>query len=277
MKKNKMMRLASCLLVLCLLTTCVISGTFAKYTTSGEASDSARVAAFGVTVEVTGDGFSSTYAKDTKDTTASAITNSVVSIDDDKLVAPGTSGDFYSATITGTPEVAVEVTNSATLTISDDWQVTIGEGEDAVSEEYFPIIITVNGVNYSVGNVEETKTVKNASGEVTGYVYASVADLKTGVENAISGISGTYAANTDLSAVTDSPVPTVSWRWEFSNPDEDAYQTDEKDTALGNLVEDAGVPVVTEYPVDDVQNDVSKNLTGPTIELKVTTTVTQID
>ncbi|MFR0985955.1 MAG: hypothetical protein ACLSFZ_04975 [Frisingicoccus sp.] len=44
MKKNRMMRLASSLLVLTLLTTCVISGTFAKYTTQAGGSDTARVA-----------------------------------------------------------------------------------------------------------------------------------------------------------------------------------------------------------------------------------------
>lgn len=47
MKKNRMMRLASILLVCVLLTTSVISGTFAKYTTSNNASAQARVAYWG--------------------------------------------------------------------------------------------------------------------------------------------------------------------------------------------------------------------------------------
>ena len=54
MKKNKMMRTASGLLVATLLTTSMISGTFAKYTTQDEASDSARVAKWGVTALATG-------------------------------------------------------------------------------------------------------------------------------------------------------------------------------------------------------------------------------
>ncbi|MDE6767712.1 MAG: hypothetical protein K2J35_05915, partial [Eubacterium sp.] len=62
MKKNKMMRIASALLVLCLLTTCVISGTFAKYVTSNDGSDSARVAKFGVSVTVSGSTFAKEYA-----------------------------------------------------------------------------------------------------------------------------------------------------------------------------------------------------------------------
>ena len=44
MKKNKMMRLASGLLVAVLLTTSMISGTFAKYVTTESGSDSTRVA-----------------------------------------------------------------------------------------------------------------------------------------------------------------------------------------------------------------------------------------
>ena len=47
MRKNKMMRAASGLLVAVLLSTCAISGTFAKYTTSTESTDNARVAVWG--------------------------------------------------------------------------------------------------------------------------------------------------------------------------------------------------------------------------------------
>ena len=61
MKKNKFMRLASVMLMLCLITTCAISGTFAKYTTSATATDTARVAKWGVKVVVTG---KEAFAKD---------------------------------------------------------------------------------------------------------------------------------------------------------------------------------------------------------------------
>ena len=47
MRKNKMMRLASALLVAVLLSTCAISGTFAKYVTSSTGTDKARVAYWG--------------------------------------------------------------------------------------------------------------------------------------------------------------------------------------------------------------------------------------
>ena len=100
MKKNKMMRAASALLVAVLLTTSVISGTFAKYTTSDEGSDTARVAKWGVTVlakDLTM--FDTQYAKD--DTSATLIGDySVKSGDTDKVLAPGTTGSLANVTVT---------------------------------------------------------------------------------------------------------------------------------------------------------------------------------
>lgn len=96
MKKNKMMRAASALLVAVLLTTCVISGTYAKYTTSNSALDSARVAKWGFeTTELTIDMFAAEY-------------NGTVDASDDKdVVAPGTTKTFTVALLptAGTPEV----------------------------------------------------------------------------------------------------------------------------------------------------------------------------
>lgn len=77
MKKNKMMRAASALLIAVLLTTCAVSGTFAKYTTSETGSDTARVAKWGVEVTAEGTMFADAYATD--DTKITTITNSVVS------------------------------------------------------------------------------------------------------------------------------------------------------------------------------------------------------
>ena len=50
MKKNKMMRIASVLLVAVLLSTCAISSTFAKYTTEFTGTSTAKVATWSVNV-----------------------------------------------------------------------------------------------------------------------------------------------------------------------------------------------------------------------------------
>ena len=61
MKKNVMMRVASIMLVLVLMTSSVISGTFAKYVTDVTTDDSARVARWGVEFVTNSDLFATQY------------------------------------------------------------------------------------------------------------------------------------------------------------------------------------------------------------------------
>lgn len=121
MKKNKAMRLASILLVVTLLTTCAISGTFAKYTTADSATDSARVAKWGVQLSVAGPLYGDSYVNGgtkmqayVNETTDSVSINATDQATAD-VVAPGTANpDGLKITITGTPEVSSKL--SATIT-----------------------------------------------------------------------------------------------------------------------------------------------------------------
>ena len=100
MKKNNVMRIASALLVAVLLTTCAISGTFAKYTTNFSGNSAARVAKWGFDdpSEVTFDLFADTYNN-----------GAIASQGDDNVIAPGASGSF-SITLVEAEEVrATEV------------------------------------------------------------------------------------------------------------------------------------------------------------------------
>ena len=201
MKKNIAMRIAAFLFILTMISTCAFATTFAKYTTSGSASDEARVAKWGVTVSApsTIDLFKGQYqVKDNP-----RVTNGLAVEAVQDVVAPGTSGNLADFTVSGQPEVAVEVTYSAVLTLSG-WDVNGAE-----EGEYCPIIFTINGV------------------DVTG---ATMAQLKEKVEAAIAKASATYEANKSISDTLD-----VSWRWEFEADTLADYQTNEKDTALGNL------------------------------------------
>lgn len=90
-KGSKLPKLAALLLVLTLATTCFVSGTFAKYVSEGEGEDAARVAKWGVKVEITGDGFKTTYGRD--EVNANVDGPTVVSSTTEKVVAPG--GEFY--------------------------------------------------------------------------------------------------------------------------------------------------------------------------------------
>ncbi|MBR6506767.1 MAG: hypothetical protein IKT37_04105 [Clostridia bacterium] len=219
MKKNVMMRVASVLLVAVMLTTCVISGTFAKYVTSGNSFDSARVAKWGVAIEARGTTFATEY--DTDDALVSGvISKSVISSDSSNLVAPGTTGTLAESVITGTPEVAVNVKYEATLDISGSW--TDG------SEEYFPVYFTVGGRTFGTDD----------SGLGFDVTCANIAELETAVNNAIAAYSANYNPNTNLSTTT--PLA-VTWNWAFST----SAENDVRDTYLGNLAANDNPGIIT--------------------------------
>ena len=237
MKKNKTMRLASLLLVLVLLSTCVISGTFAKYVTSGTASDSARVAKWGVTVEVgTNNAFAAQYETDDDDDEIASIAYSVKSADGTaKVVAPGTSGTLLTSKITGTPEVAVNVKRAGTFTLSADWV----QGDNG----YCPLIITVGTTEYKWGTAYTP-----AGGSAKN--IASIADFNEAINTAINK-EANYGPNTSLASTDDI---SITWAWPFNGTAPNGKEAwDVNDTKIGDLD------------------------TAPTIACSLTTTVTQID
>lgn len=125
MKKNKVMRLSSGLLVLTILTTCIISGTFAKYVTGDKEQDFARAAKWGVTTTISGALFGQHYgafAADSEGTEvagsnqiSAAYTGSVdryaegESDPEENIVAPGTKSENMTISISGRPEVSGKI------------------------------------------------------------------------------------------------------------------------------------------------------------------------
>ena len=222
MKKNVMMRVASLMLVMVLMTSSVISGTFAKYVTSGTGSDNAQVAKWGVSVTPNGDLFLTAYAKD--DGTFTKADNTVVSSDTWKLVAPGTTHGLTEVQLSGSPEVATRISYVANVTLSG-WVVD--------GDEYCPIIFTVEGKTYGM------------YGTTADYTFGSVAVLEQAVEEAIAACTADYEANTALSdAAVVAAFPTVTWSWPFYTSD----ANDVKDTKLGNAAA-AGSPATIEISV----------------------------
>lgn len=111
MKKNNVMRVFSLLLALTLISVCAISGTFAKYVTKVEGQDHARVAKWGVLLNIEGNAFSDKYAATDASYLAAGGTTSVQAEEEgDFVVAPGTNseqvGKTLKASVTGRPEVA---------------------------------------------------------------------------------------------------------------------------------------------------------------------------
>lgn len=237
MKRNTLLRASALLLVATLTTSCFVGGTFAKYVSEGNGEDSARVAKWGVTVEVKGDGFKTAYEKN--DYNSNVDGNTVVSSTAEKVVAPGTKGTFGGVKITGTPEVAVKVDTIATVDLSG-WNVAEG------GEFYCPLVFTIgetkiNGLDYS----------KSTSGGEASFEAA----IQTAIQKATTK---ELEAKTDLSKVGENI--TYSWEWPFEDASGTAAKQDNTlDTKLGDNAADS-----------NPDND-------PKVSISVKTTVTQID
>lgn len=249
MKKNVMMRVAAFLMVCVLASTCGISGTFAKYVTTNGGSDTARVAKWGVVIAIDDTIFSDSYKDIATTWTANedlATITVQASTENTNVVAPGTNGSLAGFTVSGTPEVDVEVTYAATLTLSG-WFIDADKDgtKDAGEEEYCPIVFTVG-----------TKALKIGGDDLDGNPITTVAELELAVKNAIIAATATYHTNTNLSAVSDDL--TVSWAWDFSTSD----ANDLKDTALGNQA---------------IQDGDWASCVAATITLAVDMTITQIN
>lgn len=247
MKKNIMLRLSAVLLVAVLLTTCVISGTWAKYTTSDSADDSANVAKWGVTVTVTGD---EAFGEKYDDNISGTGTKVVSAASGTNVLAPGTKGNLGSVTIAGTPEVMVTVVVGLDVTLT---------GWEADGSYYCPLKVsagdtTLYGLDYDSAAAFET-----AIEDLVAYtLIAADADANT------DGYQ--VAANTNLAYTV-----ALEWEWDFESEDPDLapdatpeqiadskVEMDAKDTALGNAAADS-------------------TKTTPSILIELTASVTQVN
>lgn len=237
MKKTKFLRIASALLMLCLITTCAVGGTFAKYTTGAQNSDTARVAKWGVTTSVTIPSTDNLNAEYASNESPAMVTLAVQANNADNMLAPGTAGKIINADIKGTPEVAARITVTVDLELVG-WNITSGE--------YCPVVFTVNGVDYKI----DTKTVADFELAVEDAIINALktADAKNIVKST-DGTASVCVSDYEPNMTLDTAVA-ISWSWAF---DAAGYQTDEKDTALGDLS------------------------TAPTMSISIVTLIEQID
>lgn len=261
MKKNVMMRVASIMLVLVLMSSSVISGTFAKYVTSDNVGDTARVAKWGVTVATRGTLFSKSYLQASQSNvpgTGAGVTVENISSDGKNLVAPGTQNlEGMSFTLTGTPEVDVNVQIDFTAnkevflaagTYVDPTNGSATPGNFTIGTEgYYPVVFTLWGVK-TTGGVD-TKTAL-----ITGNVAAIQAWLDT-------ELNKDYDSNTNLAQIVEADFTGtyyLTWAWAYGEFD-GVTNNDRADTYLGNLA-------AADPTADNVNMDVNFKIT-----------VTQID
>ncbi len=204
MKKNVMMRVASALLVAVLLTTCAISGTFAKYTSSATGSDTARVAYWGFnqSATITLDLFDDAY-----DNTVAGAEN---------VVAPGTS-------------------KSTTFAFGSIYTANAGKSIAAPEVDYkFTVTPTATGDYTKLDENPNFKWTLTAPGG-TAQEYQTVDELLAAIKALGGATDGAkdYEAGTLPEIFTDTTQAyTIGWTWAYETAD-DADQ-DAKDTEMGN-------------------------------------------
>ena len=118
MKKIRTMRAAALLLVLTLMTSCFVGGTFAKYVSTVTGSDTARVAKWAFTADSgSGDTDIDLTTAKTFEFDLFECVDANVDVDgagDEHVIAPGTSGDI-SVELTNASEVNAEYTIDYTV------------------------------------------------------------------------------------------------------------------------------------------------------------------
>ena len=180
MKRNTILRVSAILLVLTLLSTCVISGTFAKYTTSADANDDARIAKWGVVVEATAEAFT----ENDDDTVISFVSG-------ENVLAPGTDGNLCGLTITGQPEVAVKIDATAELELTD-WAVD--------SAYYCPLVITVGNTEFKGNDYADAEAFEKAVEDaIVAEIAVASVDPNTDLANAVAVTwAWAYEGNNDV-------------------------------------------------------------------------------
>lgn len=191
MKRNKLFLLGLFVVFAAVLSLSLVSSTFAKYVTAGEAADSARVAKWGVTVLAN--------SSEIQTLEVGGTAENQVKLDAEmELLAPGTQlNNLADFAITGTPEVAVNVSYTANLVLTG-WEA---------DGYYCPLEITVNETTFK------------------GTSYATAGEFETAVETAIANLSDNYEVGENLA---DALAPQIKVVWAFTGND------DIKDTVLGD-------------------------------------------
>lgn len=262
MKKNKMMRIASVLLIVTLLSTCAISGTFAKYVVKGTGDSEARVAKWGIEISMNGDTlFANRYAKSDTGRGVAVLAKGQYDV-----VAPGTNSDeagsTFSAHIECTDGEATEVAVRYALGFTEWEDIVLEQGDIIKNEtvlkpetgyEDFEVLADYSPVKFSIyykGTIQgNTNLYDYSTGDGFAIVEGvSLTDFDKAVSNGNNmniGLNGVnaYVDATEKKIIVDAPAGMTltgdficKWEWKFEDGTTDAEKEyiDILDTYLGN-------------------------------------------
>lgn len=230
MKTNKIMRVASVLLVAVLLTTCAISSTFAKYTTTVSSSDSARVAKWGFGTSSIN--FENLFAASYDDVKAGT--------DEMAIIAPGTAGtvafvfENSGADATAAPEVG--------------YNFTVSVGTSAIAAD----IENNANIQFALTTTADAATIADNE---WGNWDALIAEIEA--LDGQAGAEGKYYAPNSLPSMVDTSY-TVHWRWTFDNANDGNAATVDSvpnDSQVGNNAIANDLVVTLEVVITAVQVD----------------------
>lgn len=225
-KQNKRKRGIGALLALTSITACLVAGTFAKYTTTGSSTASARVAKFGVEIEVEDNtSFSTSY-----DPSSDGIYTKVTSSNTDKVVAPGTGEkDAITFKIKGTPESAVSLKAGI---------MPVGEKENPeeiflAKGQYKDYTNAPYTGNFQIGEEGYYPVVFTLTDKSDGSAVVATGNLR----KINTYLSETLSKEFEPQVAIDKTY-SLSWKWASEGQGDNAAAIDSADTLLGNLSAD---------------------------------------
>ncbi len=184
-----------------------VSGTYAKYTSTFNATDKARVAKFDVGTLKEANMFSDSYYadEDKKD----------VDAEGEKVVAPGTIGAYTFAFDTSSADIETNYTITPTITFAvkgkgygDSTYLKDGEANP------FKFYVVSQSFDQEGDALRQALEAAKGSGAVSIQAGDNVGDKLTAAVKTALGENKVYAANTKLTT----PV-TIIWEWEFKEDD----------------------------------------------------------
>lgn len=223
-----------------------VSGTYAKYTSSDEKSDSARVAQWKLDTLTDINLFQASYDQILDSTEADAE-----STNGDKIVAPGTSGS-YTFNIVGIFETNYRLDVEL---LDESHSIRYEINPNGTAYVYDPIQFRLVKVN----NEDLTETEVQA--------WTTFDTFKTALE----GLSETNYIGTESEKKIINDTYRIEWKWDFEG--DGILQSDEEDTLLGNAI--AETVAITDDAILATEDDYAR-LEDLSVRLSLKLSATQV-
>ena len=265
-RRKTFMLLLTLLLCLTLISSCILSGTMAKYVMSETASASVSFKKLGLTA-TSGTDLSSSY-KLVVDIDGDGTDDEINAVHSTQnVIAPGTHGCLAWVRIKGTPEVEYDLDFTGSISVGDGYYDSSGliRNSSGKAIDYFPVIIYMiaydvkaesNGVltleyagiknssnkniKYGLANFRKNHTTDKIQND---YIFRSDVDdgrASFALDTLLSVLNGTYGDYEDMalskafdhsgttSTTAIDRIYTVQWYWPYNHADNNYLFSNEK-------------------------------------------------